>query len=211
MDLEKNNFEKAEKMIEIDKYLPKEKKDYFADVEKKHFNPETAVGSLFTEVKNLNDLLGLAASQRKSGLEGDDKTALVALGVPADALLPQCRYLLVKTLGEVGIINAQELPEKQIVFAQRLKKGVPCTLFVEVDEMPKTDIATIIIGPSEHPNATTSEMIWTVHPGLPIRPAKSDLWPVNLDEVLELELREVIKKLKETGEDEVYLNTKMKK
>lgn len=207
--MEKINQEdsRLEKEKDLLNFLPAEKEDYFKDLHKKHFLAETAVGSLFTDVKNLQELLDLTIEQRKEGLDGDDKISLVAMGVAKNALLPQCRYLLVKTSGDVGIINAKELPQDQTVYVKRLKQGTPCTLFVENEIMPKTDIATIIIGPNEEDSASTEEMIWTVHPGLPIRPAKTDIW----QEGSELTVMEVMEEFKKLKLGDAILNVKLKK
>jgi hypothetical protein len=174
---------KMESVLEtraIKDVLPAEASAYFNQVEEKHFNPETAVGSLFTEVKSLESLLKLAKKQRGS-LDGDDRELFIKMGVPAEALLPMCRYLKVETGGEVGIVKLAELADKVEVRVLRTKQNVPCTLAVASDTMPTTDFGTIIIGPNkknkpEDPEPSTAEMVWTVHPGLPVRPVMEDFW-----------------------------------
>ncbi|MEK9132251.1 MAG: hypothetical protein AAB606_00885, partial [Patescibacteria group bacterium] len=44
------------------------------------------------------------------------------------------------------------------------------------------DFGVIVIGPNEKAkpedsDPSTKEMVWTAHPGLPVRPAKDDSWP----------------------------------
>jgi|GEM_PF-2900239 len=172
----KSTPEKAAENIEAADLLPAEMSEYYDKMHDKHFVRETAIGSLFTEVKNMDDLLELTIKQRPQGLSGDDRVKFAAMGVSPDGLLPQCRYLLVKTAGEVGIVSIKDVGQAESVYVERTKPGTPCTLSVTRENMPQTDIATIIIGPNEQENGSTEEMIWTVHPGLPIRPAREDYW-----------------------------------
>ncbi len=187
--------------------LPAEHEGYFKATEAKHFVPETAVGSLFTGVKSLNELLGLAIQQRGS-LEGDDREKFIALGAKEGDLMPQCRYLMVKTPGEVGIVNVKDLAPDTQVQVVRTKPGAPCSLIVLDNNFPVTDIGTIVVGPNEKsekpddPERTTKEMIWTVHPGLPVRPLAGDVWP----EGSVVTVQDVIEKI---GND-VFLNVKKK-
>jgi len=160
---------------EISALLPAEAAEYFRQTESKHFDPETAIGSRFTGVHSLWELLELAQTQRGT-LAGDDRHLLMKMGVPETYLLPICRYLLVHTPGKVGIISVDELRDDETVYAKRTKTGVPCTLYVVRDTLPDTDIATIIIGPNEDENSSTKEMIWTAHPGLPIPPATREIY-----------------------------------
>ncbi len=187
--------------------LPKEQEAYFKDTEQKHFNPETAVGSLFTNEKDMNSLLETAIRQR-GNLDGDDREQFIAMGVKPDALLSFCRYIKVNTPGEVGIKNIKELSPDTKVKIVRTKQGAPCSLVVEGDNLPEVNFGTIVVGPNEKPESakpedpepSTKEMIWTVHPGLPVRPVMEDLWP----EGSEITVSEVIEKL---GND-IFLNVK---
>lgn len=174
-DLEKKTTGQIETVSQTE-LLPVEMSEYFAGLYNKHFIKETAVGSLFTGVKDLTELLSLAQEQRKDGLAGDDRVKFAALGVAPDSLMPSCRYLLVKTPGVVGVVSLAELADDEPVYVNRIKPGAPCTLNVVRSDLPATDVATIIIGPNEQANPSTREMIWTVHPGLPIRPAREDFW-----------------------------------
>lgn len=192
---------------QITAILPKEQEGYFKDTEAKHFNPETGAGSLFTEVKTLNDLLKLAIQQRGS-LDGDDKEKFAEMGVDPKALMGFCRYLKVDTAGEVGIKAAKDLPLDTKVKVVRMKQGAPCSFIITSDEFAPTDFGTIIIGPNEKaenakpedPEPSTKEMIWTVHPGLPVRPVTADFWP----EGSEITVKDLKEKL---GED-IFVNIK---
>ncbi len=203
--LESNSPEfQAHVEMEVKKLMPEEQAQYLQSVDAKHFVPETAAGSLFTEVKSTANLLKLAMEQRGS-LEGDDRAKLIEMGVLESSLMPQCRYLAVETPGEIGIVKAAELSPDTGVHVTRFKPGVPCTLVVDMPELPTTNIGTIIIGPNEKeeetdPEPSTKEMVWTVHPGLPIRPASEDIW----EEGSEIKVADVIQRLGE----EVYLNAK---
>lgn len=204
MDIEKPETPEAEIQHELDQVLPKEFASYFSDTEKKHFVPETAVGSLFTESKSIADLLRRAIEQRGS-LDGDDREKFVALGAKPEGLMAQCRYLYVETPGEVGIAEISKLPPDTKVRVVRTKQDAPCSLIVEGTELPQSSFGTIIIGPNEKmkpdaPEPTTREMVWTVHPGLPVRPATEDSWP----EGSEITVQDVIDKL---GSG-VFLNAK---
>lgn len=192
---------------EIDKVLPPEQAEYYAALHDKHFDTEKAVGSLFTDAKDLKELLGQAIEQRGS-LSGDDREKFTALGVPPEAMMPNCRYLKVETKGEVGIVKVSDLSPETPVRVIRTKPKVPCSLVVEGTEFPQVDFGTIIIGPNakgraDDPEPSTSEMVWTVHPGLPIRPATEDYWP----EGSEITVKEVIERLG----DRAYLNVQKKK
>jgi len=193
----------------IKKLMPNEQEPYLKSIEAKHFNPETAVGSIFTEIKSLPELLVLASEQR-GNLEGDDKQKFIDRGVLPDSLMDQCRYIEVKTPGEVGIIKIDDesLSPDTPVSVERRKPGVPCSLIVTRKELPKTDFGTIIIGPNEKgkesdPDPTTEEMVWTVHPGPPVRPATEDIW----EEGSEITIADVKKEL---GED-IFLNVRKEK
>lgn len=201
-------YEEAEKLIqEIRKILPEEQQSYFQSIDKKYFNAETSVGSRFLDAKNLAELLQFAFEQRGS-LDGDDREALVQVGVNPETLMKECRYLKVDTKGEVGIVKVSDLSPDTKVKVIRTKPGTPCSLVAEQENLPRTDFGTVIIGLNEKtneddPEPSTKEMIWTAHPGAPIRPAYEDIWP----EGSEITAQEVVNRL---GND-VYLNVKREK
>ena len=173
----KEDFEVFKKTREI---LPLESTEYTESISTKHWG-EGAVGSRFFEGNKLKDLLKTAITQRGS-LEGDDRNTLIEKGVDQSALMQECRYLVVKGGGEVGIIKAEDLPDDTEVKVVRTKPGAPCSLVVEGEKFPTADFGVIVIGPNEKAKPedaepSTKEMVWTAHPGLPIRPAKDDSWP----------------------------------
>ncbi len=177
-------------------YLPSELAEYYKAVEAKHFGQsEASIGSRFLEVTCLAELLELAEHQR-GNLSGDDRDKLVKMGVPETALLPQCRYLVVNTPGEVGIVKNSYLAPDSLIEVIRTKPNTPCSLVFRSTDFPKTDLGVIIIGPNEKqsdesPEPTTLEAIWTVHPGPPISPASEDFWP----EGTEITAQDVLDKL----------------
>ncbi|MFA5948396.1 MAG: hypothetical protein WC806_05535 [Candidatus Gracilibacteria bacterium] len=180
--MSENVKESHENYLNFPTVLPEEHYGYYDAMQAQHFNPEGGVGSQFTapDVKSLPDLLTIAQNQRGS-LEGDDRQKFIEEGASEKGMLPFCRYLKVETQGSVGIAKAKELPRDTKVKVMRTKPGAPCSLVVEIDSkenLPKTNFATVIIGPNEaderNPNPSTKEMVWTTHPGAPIRPIASD-------------------------------------
>ena len=160
--------------------LPLESADYIKSISAKHWG-EGAIGSKFSEGNTLRDLLETAIKQR-GNLEGDDRNMLIEKGVDPSALMQECRYLVVKGGGEVGIVKAEDLSDDTEVKVIRTKPGNPCSLVVEGEKFPTADFGVIVIGPNEKAKPedsepSTKEMVWTAHPGLPIRPAKDDSWP----------------------------------
>jgi len=188
--------------------LPAEHADYMQAVERKHFNNETAIGSIFTEVSGLSALLSLAIEQRGS-LNGNDRAFFEQQGVSPESLRPDCRYLKVETPGRIGIVEVDDprLSPDQTVEVVQAKPKVPATLVVEMPEMPETSIGTIIIGPNakESPNdpePSTQEMIYSVHPGLPIKPTEENVWPVGS--------RLTVKEVKDKLGPQAFLNVRKK-
>jgi hypothetical protein len=141
---------------------------YVRDLEAKHFKAETAVGSVFLEVRSVRELLELAAGQR-GDLDGDDRERLRKLGMPEAAFAAEARYLLVNTAGEVGVLAATEAPLEAMVSVERHKGGEGDSLsLVYEQEFSKVPVsyATVIIGRRE--GDPSREEIWTAHPGLPM-------------------------------------------
>lgn len=176
----KEGEENLNTRVESKRVMPLEVADYIDSISTKHWG-EGAVGSRFLEGNDLKDLLGTAIKQR-GNLEGDDRNMLIEKGVDPTALMPECRYLVVKGGGEVGIVKAEDLSDDTEVKVVRTKPGSPCSLVVEGENFPTADFGVIVIGPNEKakpedPEPSTKEMVWTAHPGLPIRPAKDDSWP----------------------------------
>jgi len=145
--------------------MPEKFAGYFADTERKHFSADSA-GSTFTEAKNLNEVLSLAAKQRKS-LEGDDRDKLIARGADPSSFHADKRYLMVETKGKLGTVLASELNDnQQVTIVQKSEKAKPLCV-VEVDKQKETDFATVVLldnpslpGTEKHPS-----LLITAFPG----------------------------------------------
>lgn len=123
--------------------MPEKFAGYFADTERKHFN-EGGPGSTFTEAKDLNEVLSLAAKQRKS-LEGDDRDKLIARGADPSSFAEDKRYLMVETKGKLGTVLASELKDTDTVtVVQKNEKAKPLCV-TEVDSKQDADFATIVL------------------------------------------------------------------
>lgn len=155
--------------------LPVSKKEYYQDLHAKHFDENSSVGSRFTEADSIEAVLEIASNEA-GGIGRDDREKFIDAGVPEDALLPQCRYLMVKTPGTVGIRQIKDCWDDDMVFVKRTKEGAPCSLVVETapGDLGSSDVSTLILGPN--PDDENKEIVWTAHPGLPIRPAMEDIW-----------------------------------
>lgn len=87
--------------------------------------------------------------------------------------MPQCRYVKVETEGENGIIPTSECDADEKVHVVRTKVDAPCSLVIERSSRPKTNSATIIFGSDPE---SGNEIVWTAHPGAPIRPSSGATW-----------------------------------
>lgn len=161
--------------VRLSDLLPAEHSDYLAAIDAKHFDASTAAGSVFSQPASLRDLLVAAAAQ-PGGLGRDDRDLFTREGVPAAALLNDCRYLRVAARGHMGLVDAHDLPDDEPVRVVRHKPGVPCSLTVRRAFGAEVDYATVIVGPNTHERASTALMVWTAHPGPPVQPASDDLW-----------------------------------
>lgn len=152
--------------------LPADMADYHDAVDAKHFGAQ-AVGSAFDSLEGVAALLAVAEATRGS-LDGDDRDQLIAGGADPAAFLPQCRYLRVDGVrGRLGLIAAADLDDAVEVMAVRTKEGAPCSLTVDGGSHPRPAVgwATVIVGPRPDGNG---EVLWTAHPGGPVRPAVED-------------------------------------
>jgi hypothetical protein len=160
--------------------LPASKADYYRSVEAKHFDRDCAVGSVFTDPSagSLVELIDYVETtrRRRGGLTGDDRDELIALGADPDAFAPVesgIRYLKTVAGGKLGIVRAADLDPNTPVIAVRAKEGVPCALVAQSDvPRPKVDFGTVIVGPD--PDGSGEDIVFTAHPGAPIRPAADD-------------------------------------
>lgn len=170
---------------------------YYAATDAKHFSRGTA-GSTFTDptLVRVEDVVGLALAQRGT-LDGDDRELLVAVGGPREAFSEECRYLLVRTPGVVGVLNSDSLDAETVVEVVRMKPDTPCSLVIEVDTQPTSELATLILGP----DTEGTEIVYTVHPGVP---CVTD----NEDRARALENQQVpLERIRALYQGEVWLNT----
>ncbi len=179
---------------DVQALLPEENLGYYESTNQMHCGPGEG-GSKFTDerVGNIFDVVAMRQDLGKDVANRvDDREALLAAGAPASAFLPATKdtdapaglpealYFKVDNVeGRLGIARVGDLDPSTRVFVRR-EKGksdpsdrktyVPVSFTVirgTVDDMPKTDFATIIVGRS--PGEDNG--VWTVHPGAPIRPA----------------------------------------
>lgn len=181
---------------DLKKLLPQENLSYLEKTNQMHCGPGEG-GSKFDDPKvdSIFDVVGMreglseAVSERK-----DDREALIAAGAPQDAFLPAVKgadappglpealYFKVDGVeGRLGIIRVSELsPETRVLVRREKGKSDPSdrktyapvsftVIQGTVEDMPKTDFATVIIGRDGGDESTNA--VWTVHPGAPIRPA----------------------------------------
>lgn len=64
-------------------FLPYAKRDYYQDLHDKHFDPSTAVGSVFTEAGDIEELLE-NADREEGGIRRDDRDIFIAEGADPD-------------------------------------------------------------------------------------------------------------------------------
>jgi hypothetical protein len=126
----------------------------------------------------------------------DDREALLEAGAPESAFLPAIKgpeapgdlpealyYKVENVEGRLGIIQIKELPRDTRVLVSREKGSnnpddleyASASLTVirgTADELPKTDYATLIIGREQEKGG--EDILWTTHPGPPIRPTLKD-------------------------------------
>ncbi len=176
---------------DIKKLLPDE--GYVESMNNMHVVPGEG-GSKFTDprVGNILDVVNMYKDLAKkvAGRE-DDREALMAAGAPSNAFLPSTKtegmpaglpealYFKVDGVeGRLGIARIGDMDPGTRVLVRRekgqsdpkVKPYVPVSFTVvrgTVEDMPKTDFATIIVGRSPG----DEDGVWTLHPGAPIRPA----------------------------------------
>lgn len=194
---------------------------YLSSIQKKHFDSEYAIGSFFTEVKNLKQLFNLAKSQRGS-LDGDDRKIFIEKHVPKEVFSNDCFYLYVKVKGKIGIIKAEELCDETPVYIIKakpdiIKDGVtyvtPAKLCVVLEELPISNEATIIIG--NNPTDILYKKIITTHPGFPVLPRKNDYWKVGekvfvKDVIKHLGKNQFLNVILNKNKENVFFNTTYK-
>lgn len=164
--------------VSLKKLIPRNKdadwRRYYEDTDRKHFTDKTSAGSKFLNphLTSLEDLVKLRLHQKpEEGLAGDDKETLIALGSDEDGFMPGTRYLIVRTLGTVGIIHSSELPGEQLVKIERTKHKAPVSVTTVVNQQPTVDYGVLII--SDTLNETHPTLV-TAFPGPVIKPSKDD-------------------------------------
>ena len=164
--------------------LPKEFPDLIQEddlgdlqkIEEKHWR--SGLGSQFNDnsVPDLSSILR-KCFQERGGFDGDDREKMRELGVPESAFLEGCRYLLVENIkGTVGVVPVSEVKTTEDVYVGSSKRlQDPKPLYIVRTQLPTTSVASIIIGPRDEDNPNQGEVIWTLHPGLPIPTAKANV------------------------------------
>lgn len=157
---------------------------YIESIDNKHFD-SSRPGSTFTDerVSKTEDVLKEVVAQR-GGLGGDDREKLIAAGADPKAFLPKesgVRYLQVKLNGTQALKDTKDLREDEVltISAKGGNDGRPASLSFayDVKETPKTDFATVVVGPDMDENKKpipNTEVLWTLHPGKPTRGIRSD-------------------------------------
>lgn len=191
---------------DLQQLLPEANMSYYGSTDRMHCGPGEG-GSKFEDsrVTNIFEVIAMRGDLPERVAErADDREALKAAGAPDSAFLPATKgpdapaglpealyYKVEGVEGRLGIIQVSELPSDTKVLMSREKgksdpeeKGyAPASLTVirgAVEDMPKTDFATVIVGRSG--GEAGSNEVWTVHPGAPIRPAmvKEHEWTSDL-------------------------------
>ena len=144
--------------------------EMYRNLQTQHFS-KNAVGSRFTKAESPESVLLTAALQR-GNLGGDDRHYMQHLNpeLPDETFRDDCRYLLVKTPGVLGIRNTETLEDDTIELnVVYTKTGCPPSIAFppnsEYAQPTEVDTATVIIGPD--PENPTQEIVWTMHPGHP--------------------------------------------
>ena len=138
--------------------------DYYAATDVKHFGDRREPGSKFLaeDLRSVEDVVALAVHQR-GDLQGDDRDRFIARGADPSAFREGNRYLLVETLGTVGVIHSADLPDATLLSVVRTKPGAPCSLVAAVDEQPMTCYACIIVSTDRD---TGEDLVITTFPGM---------------------------------------------
>lgn len=168
--------ERAHILARVSELVPKETAEqvgYYLATTNKHFGDKALPGSKFLD-RNLNTIENalLLASEQRNGLDGDDRLTFIKLGASEDAFQAGVRYLYLNTLGTVGIKNSASLGDDVLIHVMRTKPGTPATLVVDVEEQQLTEHGVIILGTE----SDGREVLWTLHPGLPVSPTVNEVF-----------------------------------
>lgn len=190
---------------DLQQLLPEGNMGYYAGTDKMHCGPGEG-GSKFEDprVKNIFDVIAMRRDLPERVSErADDREALLAAGAPESAFLPATKgpdapaglpealyYKVEGVEGRLGIVKVSDLaPETRVLIGREKGKSDPnekgyapvsfTVIKGSVEDMPKTDFATVIVGRSG--GEAGANEVWTVHPGAPIRPAASKELPFTSD------------------------------
>lgn len=189
---------------------------YIESIDSKHFDSSRS-GSTFTDkrVDNTEDVLRETARQR-GNLDGDDRDELIQEGADPSSFLPKesgVRYLKVKLEGTQALRNTANMDDNEVltIVEKGGNDGRPSSLSFssDVEEQPKTEFATVVVGPNMDENKKPIEgtqVLWTLHPGVPTRGIRSD----NIREKgLEGGSQIKVKDLREMFGKDIQVNTKL--
>ena len=177
--------------------MPESSLTYLEATNQMHCGPGEG-GSKFADarVHNIADVVGMCEDlAAKVAARQDDREALRRAGAPESAFLPAVKgeeapaglpealYFKVDGIeGRLGIVRLGDVDPGTRVLIRREKgnsnptdkKNYAQVSFTivrgTVQDMPKTDFGTIIIGRSPG----DKDAVWTVHPGAPVRPAMGE-------------------------------------
>jgi hypothetical protein len=178
--------------------IPDDNLDYYKKTNEMHCDISSPGGSKFIEIENIFKVFDVAGVKIAKMIEKreDDRESLLVAGADQTAFLPATRgnndpeglpealyYMVENIKGKIGIIQLKDLSldtqiiirrEKSVKDEEGLEK-VPCSLSVikeSIEDMPDTDFATVIIGRKNSKEGKNE--LWSIHPGIPVRPAQSD-------------------------------------
>jgi hypothetical protein len=179
--------------------------EYYKATDAKHFSDKTAPGSKFTDpdIKNLNDVVALAANQHPDGLRGDDRAKLIQFGCNPAALRDDCRYLIVQTPGKVGSQHISSLPVNEKIEVVRTKPGAPCSLVANVSKQPNVNFGVVVIGKS---GSTGKDIVYTAHAGMPTRTSGKDEGIFDEYQGRSLSINHI---MEIAGTDDINVNTRL--
>lgn len=164
--------------------MPAALSDYYAAADRKHATGGT--GSTF-DAHRLHDVITLACAEHgdlssPAAAARADRTGRARLtdaGATPDAFLPQCRYVVVEGIpGRVGLVASADLDDDVVLTAVETKPGAPRSLVTGADvDRPAVGYATVVLGPPPPDSGVTEPLVvWTAHPGPPVRPAADEMF-----------------------------------
>lgn len=189
----------------IKKLVPEDNLQYLENTNEMHCNPDVPGGSKFSGVDNIFQVLermSAEETERRITAREDDRRELIDAGAFKTAFLPAAKgpndppdlpealYFKVNDVnGEIRIDQLKNLSTDTKVVVRREKGSsntksrdyAPASFTVAIGgrEFPKTDFATVIVGRNP---GSQKDVVWTIHPGSPIRAAQKDYpWSADLE------------------------------